>query len=169
MRSKLHGYHADVSASAIVVAARPRSITARDVPPGCEICSTVRSALSVVAGFADESAWATMPTSEPRSSTIGMRRTCLACPSRSMTSSTSSLCGAGRELVGAHHVAHAAAAILALGDAADGDVAIGDDADEALASDRSSTTGTMPTFFALHDCAASRTVASGVTQPGPWS
>src|SRR6185312_10877838 len=45
---------------------------------------------------------------------------------------------AGSEIVGAHHVAHAAGAVASVGDAANGNVAIGDDADElplALAVD----------------------------------
>ena len=49
-----------------------------------------------------------------------------------MSESTSSLFGAGREFVGAHHVAHATRSILALGDASNGDVAIGDDPNQAL-------------------------------------
>ena len=53
----------------------------------------------------------------------------------------------------------------AFGDAADRDVAIGDDADEPTVP-RPATTGTMPTSSRCMTCAASRTVASGVTLAG---
>ena len=108
------------------LATRAAPLLVRCLPPGCEICSTVFSALRLSRGHASTmSACATMPTSSPRSSTIGMRRTC----SRPMSSMTSSTESSGALVRTPHDITSPTerrGAVAAFGDGADGDVAIGE-------------------------------------------